>query len=159
MDYATARSRIKTGDVLAWSFREGFFSSWRAFKINMIRVFRRSEYSHVGIAVVLAGRVFVLESVTGGIRLMPLSKELPCYWIAHTELTEDGLNRAMSVCGEPYSNLEAMLGALDQTDDTNGKWQCAEFVCWAKGFKCKATPDEVVEHCLKDGYPLVYVGD
>lgn len=158
MNYEEIRAQIKTGDILAWSFKEGFFSSWRAFKINMIRVFRRSEYSHVGIAVVLAGRVFVLESVTGGVRLIPLSKELPCYWISHTEMSEAELNRAMSVCGEPYSDLEAILGALDKTDDRNGVWQCSEFVCWAKGFGCKATPDAVVDHALKQNFPLYYIG-
>lgn len=157
MTYDDIRSHIKTGDILAWSFKGGFFSSWRAFKINMVRLFRRSEYSHVGLAVVSGGRVFVLESVTGGIRLMPLSKELPCYWIPHTEMTEAELEWAMSVCGEPYSELEAILGALDKTNTKNGVWQCAEFVCWAKGFGCKATPDAVVEHALKQNYPLYYV--
>lgn len=157
MDYATARNQIKTGDILAWSYTGGFFASWHGFKVNMIRVCRLSEYTHVGIAVVLAGRVFVLESVTGGIRLMPLSKLTPCYWIPDDELSDAGLERAMSVCGEPYSELEAILGAIDKTDAENGKWQCAEFVRWAKNMTCKATPDAIVRNRLEQGRVMQYV--
>lgn len=147
--YDEIRSKIRTGDVLAWTHRAGWFKSWYDFKINLVRLFTRSEYSHVGIAVVLAGRVFVLESVTGGIRLMLLSKQLPCFWIKYRYPFD--LDRAMSVLGEPYSQLEAIKGELGQTDDTNGKWQCSEYLKWARPLECKATPSEAVEFVLSRG--------
>lgn len=151
MKYADIRSQIKTGDILGWTHKAGWFKSWYDFKINCVRLFQRSKYSHVGIAVVLAGRVFVLESVTGGIRLEPLSKFLPCDWADRPEWDEEQLERAMSVCGEPYSQIEAMLGALDATDDTNGKWQCSEFVKWACRLDCRATPSAVMDYALETG--------
>lgn len=149
MNYAKARENIKTGDVLGFSHTKSPFSSWYDFKIFMVRLLTRSEYSHVGIAVRFGGRVFVLESVTGGIRLEPLSLFLPC---DHARLNEPfDLERAMSVCGQPYSEFEAMLGELGKTDDANGKWQCAEFVKWAKNMTCRATPAEVMSEQMDKG--------
>lgn len=152
--YSDIRSQIKTGDILGWTHTGSWFKSWHDFKINCVRLFTRSKYSHVGIAVVLAERVFVLESVTGGIRLVPLSKFLPCDWADRPEWTEEELERAMSVCGEPYSELEAMLGALDENNITDGRWQCAEFVKWASGLDCLATPSAVIDYVLATGGSL-----
>lgn len=149
--YDEIRSKIKTGDILAWTHRGGWFRSWYDFKINLVRLFTRSEYSHVGIAVVWAGRVMVLESVTGGIRLFPLSKLTPCYWIKYRSKLFD-LDRAMSVFGQPYSEIEAVKGKFGRTDDTNGKWQCAKFVRWANSLGCaKDNPSSVVNHVLERG--------
>lgn len=152
MKYDLVRDYINDGDVFAWTHKASPFASWYDFKIFLVRLFTRSEYSHVAVSVRFGGRVFVLESVTGGIRLLPLSKCLPCYWI--TEDIPFDVERAMSVCGEPYSQFEAILGEFDKTDDTNGKWQCSEFVKWAKNLKCKATPSAVVSDCLERG-PMV----
>ena len=158
MKYEQARELIKDGDVLAWSHRASPFASWYDFKIWLVRLFTRSEYSHVGIALRFGGRVFVLESVTGGIRLMPLSKCLPCYLIQDDHpFGEAEIERIMSVCGEPYSELEAVLGQLDETDDTNGKWQCSEAVRWAKLLPCKATPSAVVSYLLFSGATLTEI--
>jgi hypothetical protein len=41
--------------------------------------------------------------------------------------------------------------------DTNWKWQCSEFVGWAKWWKCKAMPSAVVEHVLENGGVMVEV--
>lgn len=92
--------------------------------------------------------------MTGGIRLIPLSLELPFYWLPYTELNEYELERALSVCGQEYSRLEAALGRFDATDDTNGKWQCAELVRWVHHLKCVATPAKVVECVLSEGTSL-----
>lgn len=154
MNYMTQRRKIKTGDILAWTHRTGWFKSWYDFKINLVRLGTRSEYSHVAVAVLLAGRVFVLESVTGGIRLMPLSKCLPCYHVGYKPMD---LDRAMSVCGEPYSQLEAVLGQFNRTNDKNGVWQCSEFVRWVHELPCPATPSAVVEYALAQGGALVEI--
>ena len=148
MKYSDARPLIKSGDILGWTHKAGWFDSWYDFKINIVRLVTRSKYSHVGVAIVLAGRVFILESVTGGIRLEPLSKFLPCDWLTYKELDEAGIERAMGVCGEPYSQIEAMLGQFNDTDSTNGKWQCSEFVIWALQLNCLATPSAVVDCAL-----------
>lgn len=153
MKYADARSNISSGDVLAWSHRAGWFASWYDFKINLVRLFTRSEYSHVAIAIRLAGRVFALEAVTGGIRLIPLSKALPCYHLAYQSIDID---RAMSVCGEPYSQFEAIRGWFGATDNTNGQWECAEYVQWVHTLPCIATPSAVVDYVLANGGRMTY---
>lgn len=155
MRYAQHRSSIRTGDVLAWSHRAAPWASWYDFKIWLVRLFTRSEFSHVAVAVRFAGRVFVLEAVTGGIRMIPLSKMLPCYHLKDTKPFD--VERAMSVCGEPYSELEAVLGELGMTDATNGRWQCSEFVVWAKYLLCKATPSAVVNDRLQAGATLTEI--
>ena len=154
MKYADARATIRTGDVLVWSHTASAFASWYDLQMWIVRLAQRSEYSHVGIAVVLAGRVFVLESVSGGIRLMPLSKLLPCYLMPYKDID---LDRAMSVCGEPYSKLEAIRGWNGSTDATNHVWQCAELVCWVHGLPCSATPSAVVNYLLDQGCSMTEI--
>ena len=158
MKYELARDSIKDGDVLAWTHRATPLKSWYDFKVWAVRLFQASEYTHVGIALRFGGRVFVLESVTGGIRIMPLSKLLPCYLLSDVQpFSEVDVERAMSVCGEPYSNFEAIRGLFDDTDAGDGKWQCAEFVKWAKRLPCKATPSAVVNHLLANEGVMVEI--
>ena len=158
MKYELVRDSIKDGYVLAWTHRASPFASWYDFKVWAVKLFQASEYTHVGIALRFGGRVFVLESVTGGIRLIPLSKCLPCYLISCNDLfTEADIDNAMSVCGEQYSNFEAIRGLFDETDEGNGLWQCSEFVKWAKKLPCKATPSAVVNHLLVAGGVLMEI--
>ena len=70
--YSEYRDQIKSGDLLAWSHRG--FRSWHDFKVQAVRLFTQSEYSHVGIAWVVGGRVFVIEAVEPRVRIFPLSK-------------------------------------------------------------------------------------
>lgn len=154
MKYETFRDNIHSGDVLAWGHGAGWFSSWYDFKVNFVRLVTRSEYSHVAVAVRLAGRVFALESVTGGIRMMPLSKLLPFY---HLDYQTMDIDRAMTVCGEPYSQLEAIKGFLGETNDMNAQWQCAEFVKWAQRMPCQATPSAVVSYVLAGNSKLTEI--
>ena len=79
--YANIRQHIKSGDLLAWSHRAPWWASLRDCKIALVRLFTRSEYCHVGIAWVLGGRVFVIEAVKPEVRIYPLSKLAPFYWV------------------------------------------------------------------------------
>lgn len=156
MHYKYVRDSIKSGDVLAWSHRSGWFKSWYDFKINLVRLFTRSEYSHVGVAWVFGGRVFVLESVTPLVRVVPLSNLLPAYHLAMpTEMTDQQLERGLSLVGKGrYSEGEAALAALDKNNLTNDRWQCAEYTKFVLDLDCQATPSALVEHCLKQGAKL-----
>src|SRR3990167_457790 len=87
MKYAEVREHLKSGDLLAWSHRG--WGSWYDFQIQMVRMFTRSEYCHVGIAWVVSERVFVLEAVSTGVRIFPLSRELPFYWVPLRSAWED----------------------------------------------------------------------
>ena len=125
--YAEAREQLKSGDLLAWSHERWW--SFYDFKIQLVRMFTRSVYCHVGICWCVGGRVFVLEAVSAGVRIFPLSRELPFYWIplhAHWESEVEAW--ALRQVGEPYSQWQAVLaglGLLKPGEDSI--WQCAEY--------------------------------
>lgn len=127
MKYAAARSGIRSGDLLAWSHDR--WGSLYDFKVQMVRVFTRSEYCHVGIAWSVSGRLFVLEAVSSGVRIFPLSRLLPFYWLPLKAAWESEVEAwALRQVGEPYSQWQAMLAGLNLLkpgEDTI--WQCAEY--------------------------------
>ena len=155
MNYAKARETIKTGDLLAWS--HGSLRSWKDFQVMLVRVFTRSEYSHVGLAWVANGRVFIIEAVGTGVRIFPLSRELPFYWVQKpSPLTQEAIEFLFARIGAPYSKWQAILagiGALAKGKDD--RWQCAELVLSAlalddDGFgDINATPTAVVKEAMR----------
>lgn len=162
MKYSEARGKIKSGDILAWTHKS--WKSWYDIKIQMIRIFTRSEYCHVGVAWVIAGRVFVLEAVTPLIRIYPLSKELPFYWIpTEIDWNKDAEEFAMNCVGDPYSQFEAILASINGLDiGQNQKWQCAEYLIqiYKKAgidLKCLATPSGVIECAQKTLNKPIYI--
>ena len=113
---------------MAWSHRG--WRTWYDLKIQFVRMFTQSEYSHVGIAWVFGGRVFVIESVTPVIRIVPLSNLLPCYWInTGASWGSDAEEYALSLVGTGrYSQWEAIKAFFGANNTTNNAWECAEFV-------------------------------
>lgn len=161
MKYANYRDNIKSGDLLAWSHRG--FGSWYDLQVQAVRFFTRSEYSHVGVAWVFGGRVFVLESVTGGVRIFPLSRLLPCYHVAlPVNWTTDAEEFALSKLGQPYSKWQAILGGLKALrPGEDAQWQCAEYafeVIEQAGVTLGATvtPSALVEQAMHFS-PCVYL--
>jgi hypothetical protein len=146
--YADARSKIKSGDVLAWSHLG--WGSWYAIQIQLVRIFTRSEYSHVGIAWCVGERVFVLEAVTAGVRIFPLSKSLPFFLLPWRRLTDDQLVFALDKIAQRYSKIEAIKAFFGVNDKTDLEWQCAEYVASVLGLPCEATPSAVVGYLLEN---------
>jgi hypothetical protein len=157
MDYKTARPQIISGDIIAFS-HEGW-SSWSDIESQMVKLWTQSEYSHVGIAWAIAGRVFVLEAVVPEIRIFPLRKLLPFYWVPmQTPLSKTTERYAISRVGEEYSKWEAIKGYLGSTS-LNRKWQCAEYVRTVLSvngsmMKGKNTPSAIVRDALEMGKAL-----
>ena len=163
MNYASARSKIRSGDLLAWSHRG--WESWHDVKIQLVRFFSQSEYSHVGTAYVGQGRVFALEAVQPLVRQFPLSKLLPFYWLPLNApwlpATEEF---AFEKIGEPYSQAEAILAFLGRLRRGEGKlWECAEYagaIAKADGIDLgdRAVPTDVVQAALRRaGVNLNYI--
>ena len=126
--YSEIRDKIETGDVLAWS-KSGPWTNWHNIQIGIVRMGTMSEYNHVGMAYVLQGRVFVVEAVVPMIRIYPLSKELPFYWIKTPfRLNDEHEAKLLNRVGLPYSKWEAIKSAFSK--DTNGQshWECAKLV-------------------------------
>ena len=153
--YAEVRSLIKTGDILVWTHRK--LKSLYDLKIMIIRFFQMSEYCHVGVAVVLGGRVWVLEACSPQVRLVPLSNSLPCYHITSHQLSEDQLEAGLCLVGKKdvmYSTMEAIRAYLNKNDPNDKNIQCAELVNHVCELECQATPSAIVQHSLNKGSTL-----
>ena len=156
--YKEHRSKIKSGDLLAWS-HEGW-RTWRDWKIQMIRIFTRSEYSHVAVAWVVGGRVLVIEAVRPMARIYPLSKlgdfyHLPMNapWKPETE------EATLNFVGTEYSQLAALKAFFRGIG--YGARECAQLVITVSksdGIDLgeRAVPDAVMLAALKDRDTAVY---
>jgi hypothetical protein len=76
MKYEAAREKVKSGDLLAWSHRG--WRSWYDIQIQLVRFFTQSEYSHVGIAWVVGGRVHIPAIKAGRLLLGSILRALDC---------------------------------------------------------------------------------
>jgi len=128
MKYEELRQTIKTGDLLAWS-EGGAWNSWRNIQLNLVRLGTMSDYNHVGIAYVVGGRVFVVEAVVPYVRIYPLSRLLPFFYIrtnfTATEYTEQVLLKSIGI---PYSKWEAIKAAFTKDTNNDKVIQCAKLV-------------------------------
>lgn len=161
MKYQDARPSIKSGDLLANS--HGSWRTWRDIKVNLVRIFTRSTYSHVGVAWVVGGRVFVLEAVKPKVRIYPLSQwgafylvRVDASWHADTE------EFALAGVGYDYSEWDAVRAFFDDLEP--GKIsECAAYVIEVlrkDGINLgpRATPDAVVQRALElKGAQMVFV--
>lgn len=125
MYYRSARPQIKSGDLLAFSHFG--WKSWRDIKIQGIRMFTRSEYSHVGIAWVVGSRVLCLEAVTPLVRIFPLSSLGEFYWFETGIDWKPEIEQfALSIVGQEYSQWQAIQSAFTEPAKDN-LWQCCEY--------------------------------
>lgn len=126
MNYAQARPLIKSGDLLAWTHRS--WGSWHDIKVQIVRFFTQSEYSHVALAYEMDGRLFAYEAVMPLVRIFPLSKLGEFYHLPlNTNWTPEVRDYAMSHVGEEYSQVQAVL-AMARPLEHDSKWECAELV-------------------------------
>ena len=160
MIYKQARPMIRSGDILAWSHRG--VTSWHDLKIWFVRMFTRSEYSHVGTAWVVGSRVFVIEAVMPKVLIYPLSKLGDFYWLqmgAYWRKATETL--ALSFVGDDYSQVQAMVSPFI-TPPKDDRWECAELVATVArqdsiDLGAVYTPSEVVLAAQKRGASLTYV--
>ena len=154
MNYAAARDSIKSGDLVAQS--HGDWTTWRGIKVNLVRIFTRSTYSHVGIAWVVGGRVLILEAVKPELRIYPMSRigdfyllPLQAKWSDFAEAT------ALKNIGVDYSEIVAMQAFFGPLQNGEVR-QCAAYalaVLHADGIDLgnRATPDAVVLAAMQRG--------
>jgi hypothetical protein len=157
MRYTDVRPTIKSGDVLVWSIKD----SW---VMKLVSIFTTSKYNHIGVAIVISGRVMVLEATRKGVTLSPLSDELPCYLISMPEYWNEHLETfAFSTVGNKYSVWDAVLGFLNRLNiGSNDSWQCAELVNTILSSTdilsgVSSTPTAIVESLMEAGLTLRYL--
>lgn len=159
-DYASIRPQIKSGDLLFFSHVG--WNSWHDLKIQAIRIWTRSEYSHVAVAWVVANRVFALESVTPLTRNFPLSKLGDFSWFPmNAPWKPETEEYALEHLGEKYSQLQAIQSVFTNTP-RNGLWQCCKYaksilekdgITWDG----KEVPSDMAQSLQELGYNPIFV--
>lgn len=165
MNYAEAREQIKSGDLIALTHIA--WSSLYDLEVQAVRFGTQSEYAHVCVAWVFAGRVFVIESVKPVVRIFPLSnlKDHGFYWVpTNVPMINEELEFGMSQVGfGKYSNIQAVMGQLNTLNiGEDDIWQCSEFTIAMRRHSgldlgSKATPAAVIKKAQECGYPLNFV--
>ena len=165
MKYSQAREHIKSGDIIAFTHKA--WCSLYDIQVQAVRVFTKSEYSHVAQVWVFGDRVFVIEAVEPFVRIVPLSNilELGFYWLpSDTKMGAGELEYAISQVGiGAYSKIQAIAAQLDMLKiGADDKWECAELVIALRKMSGvnlgnKATPSAVVQKALENGSTLVFV--
>ena len=162
MNYTDARPTIRSGDLLAFS--HGSFKSWREFKTLMVRVFTRSTYSHVGLAWVIGGRVFVLEAVKPKTRIFPLSLSGDFYLIpTNARWSQKTEQFALDHIGVEYSELTATYAYFAPLDPKDLS-ECAAYarqVLITDGIRLGilARPDSLVKAAQERGHGTYFVSN
>ena len=165
MDYETVRSLIQSGDVIAFET-----SRWSLFS-QLISLWTRSRYSHVGIVMKVHGRLAVIEALEGvGVRIHPLSRLVTTRRLDWFKLDRDQVNRialvgdALSHWGQRYASpwqfirsfsviTKRILDKWGLPNDVNTeRFFCSEFVMHAMrrgGYQgdapasARTTPDDI----------------
>lgn len=155
MKYLEYRSAIKSGDILVWS-KDSLVPS-------IIRLFTKSEYSHVGIAWEYRGRKFVVEAVEPYIRIVPLSDRTPFYHIPMgIDLTPEVEDFMFSKIGKAKYSVMDAIKAYFGIKTNPSTYQCVEFskeVIAKAGIEVPGLdiPSEFVLELQKMDKNLVYV--
>jgi hypothetical protein len=165
MDYAEARSKIKTGDLVALTH-----SAWASLydlQVQAVRIGTQSEYCHVCVAWVIGGRVFVIESVEPVVRIFPMSnfEDHGFYWIpTDVPMSSEELEFGLARVGlGKYSKVQAVEGQLNILRIGEDElWMCAELTIAMRRLSGldlgpKATPAAVVKRAQELGYPTFFV--
>lgn len=163
--YIEIRDRIRGGDLIALTHTS--WASWYDLQVQFVRLGTQSEYCHVGQVWPVAGRLFVIESVTPMVRLVPLSHFAAegFYWIPlEAPMSDAELEHALAQLGRgAYSKWQAILGGLRKLRiGADALWQCAEFVIANRRLSGidlgpKATPSAVVLAAQQAGAPVYFI--
>ncbi len=151
--------------MIAFTHKE--WDSLYDLQVQAVRFFTQSEYSHVALVWRVSGRVFLIESVSPYVRIVPLSQfaEKGFYHIPlKTAMSNKELEFALSEVGTgKYSKWQAMLSFLKAIKiGADRIWSCAEFLISCRKLSGldmgnEATPSAVVQNALEKGFDIVYV--
>lgn len=161
-NYPSYSSKIKSGDLLVWDAgTTGLISEIYGF---IIQIFTRSEYIHVGVALVEDGEVYFVEAAPPAIKQSKLNQYVPFYHIPmDIDWTDGHRDILLSKIGQKYSIWEAIMGYL-KSPTSDRYWQCAEFVHWfyreiGIDINFGYTPKSVVNAAQQAGHPMLKIID
>ena len=144
-NYLEIRDKIKSGDIIVTC--KGDMKSFNHFLSLAIRVLTASSYSHVGIAIRLGKRCFVVEATPPVVRLYPLSR-LDSFYVIKMDaaLTTEDENRLFDYIGVPYSDWNSIVTYLTRKSPANGKLQCAQLVSAFYNWPNLLRPEQIVRY-------------
>lgn len=125
------KDEIKTGDLLAFTVRR--FGSLTSFVLWLYQKFRKVKFSHVGVAVRLGDRLFIVEAVSPRVTITPISKVKDFYLIP-TRIAEnpkikateeDQISFLMDFVEVKYSLVDMITHYIGMDVNDNGVY-CSE---------------------------------
>ena len=163
--YSETRQEFQSGDLIVLSHYK--WTSWYDLQVMAVRLFSATEYCHIGVCVVLGGRVWVAESVSPVVRFIPLSNyaEDGFYVIpTRTVMQEGELEFLLSKIGKAkYSKWQAIKAYLKRLKlGADDEYECAEYAICARRLSGLdvgpvAVPANVVKQAMKQGMRMYYV--
>ena len=125
VNYADYRQNIRSGDLLVWSKNQQSFIS-NCF-LDVIKFATQSEFAHVGIAVRLFGRLFVVEATIPEVRLAPVSKHEEFYHVPmHVHWNFNYNTILLNYLGLKYSIMDCFRAYFGKVAKHDDRYQCAE---------------------------------
>ena len=98
---------IKSGDLIAWTGTKGFYN-------KLIRFVTLSEYTHVGIAVIENGKLYVVEATRPVVRKVELVGRAPFHHIPMGVVVDTVLSKVLKdFIGKEYSIVQAALSVFN----------------------------------------------
>jgi hypothetical protein len=125
MLYSEVRGQIRTGDLI--------FFHGRGAVTDVIRIATRSDFAHVALAWVVAGRVLVIEArEKGGVQIHALSSRLGdgASWLKVPPAYPLDLPRAILDLDKPYSLLNCIRAFVGLPGIKN-RFECAQLAAAA----------------------------
>jgi len=110
---------VREGDLIAFTSN--------SFLGNMVRLFTKSEYSHVGVVMFRDNIPYLVEAVRPVVRMTPLSHREPYYHIPMgiDKVSDEARKLLYSRIGEKYSIIQAVLAKFNIFINDNS-WYCTE---------------------------------
>ncbi len=122
--YSDIRNTIQTGDLLAWDIKK--IGSVSDLVLKAYQKIFKANYSHVGVAVILGGRVFVVEATLPVVRLYPLSRKPDFYIVpCSIETKNTYIEYLFDKLGDAYSLFD-LIKACFGISGVNSEFYCSE---------------------------------
>lgn len=161
--YSNIRTTIVSGDLIAWKMTR--LSSLTSILLFLYQKIIRANYTHVGIATVLGGRVFITEATPPCVRIFPLSM-LDSFYLVKTNIDDkpEHLDNLFRELGKPYSLIEFLKTIFRiKTGDYN--YYCSYLVSkfyndigYITREDAGLTPDTIVSEIERvSNFPAIFV--
>lgn len=145
---------IKTGDLLAFGVRR--YSTITSFVLKLYQKLTKSHYSHVGIALRVGDRIFMVEATPPRVCITPLYKLEDFHLIPANIKTsnEKATEWLLSKVGDKYNLIDMFTHYLG-LDFNENRVYCSELaaafykhVGYLTSKDYGHTPDKIVKACL-----------